>query len=844
MPLSTAFSALLRCLALAFVLAVPASAQGLGQPLAQAGRPAAPASYEILGLSVEGVADEQAREFVLSSSGLRVGQSVTIPGDQALSEAIRQLYELGNFTDVDVIAERYVGGGVFLMVRVEEVPRLSEVKFEGIKGGDRDDLEKRIPLLRGRAVRPADLERSEQLIEEHFAEKGYRLVTVETTQQPAADGSTVVTFEVSRGKKVEIDAIRFEGNSAFDDGKLRKRLGNNSEDRWWRFWGSSTFDAAGFEEDKQNLIAYYNDRGYYSARILEDSVYLDRSEPDDPELVIDIRVEEGPKYHLRHLRFDGNAEYTDEQLRAALAVEPGEVYSRSRLEQSLFYNPQHSDITSLYSDRGYLRFSVQPQITEAVGDSLDITFVIDEGDVYEFGEITVKGNTRTKEHVIRRQLRTVPGQTYSRQALERSIRELIQLGYFDQQKLSEGPRVSIDEETKKVDLTYNLVETGGDQLELSGGWGGSGFGLILQARVAFNNFSIQNLFRGEAWRPVPSGDGQQLALSVQTSGLRYQSYSVTFTEPWFRGRNTPVGGSLSYTYRDFSNSSRLIGTDGAAPTTASQKFSTLNAGLFYRQSLKWPDDFFQTGTNLGYRLYNLDGESLSRSYGLPQGRSQELTLRQSLTRNSFDAPLFPTAGSSLLLSAEIAAPLPGFIQYHKEKFSTRWVTPVVGRLALDFSADYAYVGSVTGDEVEFQRFLIGGSPLEAQSTFQGYGKDIVYMRGYPTLAISPLQNGRRVGGRILNKYSAEARIVAIQTPQFSAAPYLFLDAANTWNGFDDYNPTKLFRSAGFGAKLFLPFLGLVDLNYGYQIDSFTDIRGSTPTEIAPQWRFQFSLGGQ
>ncbi|MEM1041527.1 MAG: outer membrane protein assembly factor BamA [Bacteroidota bacterium] len=836
----------LLVLGCALILSLPAGAQGLGQPLAQVGGApiGAPASYEILGLSVEGVSDESARQFVLSSSGLRVGQSVTIPGDQAISDAIRQLYQLGNFADVDVLAERYVGGGVFLLVRVEEVPRLGEVKFEGVKGGDRDELKDRVPLLRGQALRPAGIERSEQIIRDYFAEKGFRLVTVETTQQATPEGSTRVTFDVSRGRKVEIGDINFAGNEAFDEKRLRKRLGNNAEDRWWRFWGASTFDEPGFEEDKQNLIAYYNDRGFYSARILRDSVYLDTSEPDDPEIVIDIQVEEGPKYHIRNLAFDGNAEYTDEQLLFALNIERGEVYSRSKLERSLFYDPQHTDITSLYSDRGYLRFNVQPQIVEVEGDSLDITFTIDEGDIYEFGEITVRGNTRTKEHVIRRQLRTVPGQTYSRQALERSIRELIQLGYFDQQKLAEGPRVSIDEETKKVDLTYNLVETGGDQLELSGGWGGSGFGLILQARVAFNNFSIQNVFNGSAWRPVPSGDGQQLALSVQTSGLRYQSYSATFTEPWFRGRNTPIGGSLSYTFRDFSNNSRLIGLDESEISTVSQKFSTFNAGLFYRQALTWPDDFFQSGTNLGYRLYDLTGESLSRSYGLPQGTSQELTVRQSLTRNSFDAPQFPTAGSSLLLSAEVALPIPGFIQYHKEKFSTRWVTPIAGRLALDFSADYAYIGSLTGGDVEFQRFLVGGSPLEAQSTFQGYGKDIVFMRGYPTLAITPVQNGRRVGGRILNKYSMEARVVAIQTPQFTAAPYLFVDAANTWNSFDDYNPTKLFRSAGFGAKLFLPFLGLIDLNYGYQIDSFTDIRGNAPLEIGPQWRFQFSLGGQ
>ncbi len=830
---------LLLCVSLAFVAVPPTLAQGLSQPLAQAG----PASYEVLGVSVEGVADETARQFVLQSSGLRVGQSVTLPGDQAISDAIRRLYELGNFTDIDVMADRFVGNGVFLTIAVEEVPRLSEIKFEGVKGGDRDELRKQIPLLRGRALRPADIERAEQVIHEYYSDKGFRLVTIDTQQQAMPDGNVAVTFDISRGRKVEIGEVEFEGNQAFSDKKLRKRLKNTPEDRWWRFWGASTFDKQGFEEDKQNLIAYYNDRGYYSARILQDSVYLDTSS-DEPEVVVDIEVEEGPQYHIRDVAFEGNVEYTDEQLRQGLAIERGEVYSRSRLESSLYYNPAHTDITSLYSDRGYLRFNIQPQITEVTGDSLDITFEIDEGDVYEFGEVTIKGNTRTKEHVIRRQIRTIPGQTYSRQAIERSIRELIQLGYFDQAKLAEGPRVQIDEEAKVVNLTYNLVETGGDQLELSGGWGGGGYGLILQARVAFNNFSIQNLFNGSAWQPIPSGDGQQLALSVQTSGLRYQSYSVTFTEPWFRGRNTPIGGSLSYTYRDFTNNRSVIGLDDPTSSSDALSFSTFGARLFYRQGLKWPDDFFQTGTDLSYRLYSINGESLSRSYRLPEGASQELTVKQSLTRNSFDSPQFPTLGSSLLLSAEVAAPLPGFIQYHKEEFKTRWVTPIAGRLALDFSGDFGYIGSLNGDDVEFQRYLVGGSPLEAQSTFQGYGKDIIYMRGYPTLAITPLQNGQRVGGRILNKYAMEARIVAIQTPQFTAAPYAFVDAANTWNSFDDYNPFKLYRSAGFGAKLFLPFLGLIDLNYGYQIDSFSDFRNGAPFEVAPQWRFQFSLGGQ
>jgi outer membrane protein insertion porin family len=394
-----------------------------------------------------------------------------------------------------------------------------------------------------------------------------------------------------------------------------------------------------------------------------------------------------------------------------------------------------------------------------------------------------------------------------------------------------------------VDLTYNLVETGGDQLELSGGWGGGGYGLILQARVTFNNFSIAEPLQ---WRGVAAGPlRRRPAARPLGPGLRHAATRATPSRSPSRGSAaaTPRSGSLTYTYRDFSRSTVLF-LDGPTLNDGAQTFSTFGARLFYRQSLKWPDDFFQTGTDLGYRLYSIEGSNLSENYRLPEGRSQEVTVRQSLTRNSFDNPLFPSIGSSLLLSAEIAPPVPGFIQYHKEEFSTRWVTPIAGRLSLDFSGDFGYIGSLTGDDVAFQRYLIGGSPLEAQSTFQGYGKDIVFMRGYPTLAITPILDGQRVGGRILNKYTMEARLVAVQTPQFTFAPYVFADAANTWNSFADYDPFKLYRSAGAGAKVFLPILGMIDLNWGYQIDSFTDFRGGAPTEVTPRWRFQFSLGGQ
>lgn len=795
---------------------------------AQPGNPPQITRYEVLSLDVEGAFDASSAQFAVQTSGLQVGQRVVLPYDEAFGEAIRKLYRGGLYSDVEIIADRIVGEGVFLLIRVVEEPRLGAYTIEGVSGGERNDLEDELPLLRGRAVLESSVGRSVRIIEDYLRAKGYRLVDVEVDRQIVEEtGRVDLVFTVNKGDRVEIQDVRFFGNEVFSEGTLRKRLKNTPENRWWRFWSRETFEDEKYDEDLQNLISYYNDRGYYSARIVRDSVYLEERPGGSAGVVVEIELEEGPQYFVREIDFEGNTVFTDAQLRQALGFERGDVFNRSQLQTNLYYTTDHTDIASLYSDRGYLTFNIRETITDAPGDSLDMFFEITEGDVYEFGQIAIRGNTRTKEHVIRRELRTIPGQTYSRQALERSVRELIQLNYFDQTSLAGGPDISVNEEEKTVDLAYNLTEAGSDQLELSGGWGGS-TGLLLQARVTFNNFSIQNLFNGSAWSPLPSGDGQQLSLSVVTNGRRYQNYSVSFTEPWFRGRRTPVGGSVGYTYFQSRADDESVVASGSAR-------------LFYRQSLSWPDDFFQTGTDLGYRLYNIRGENNVNSLGLPEGNSQEFTIRQSLTRNSLDNPIFPSAGSNLSLSVTLAPPLSNFIQYHKWDLENAWYTPLTGRLSLSVRARYGYIGSLTGDDVQFQRFLVGGSPLDTQGQFRGFGKDLVFMRGYPIESISPTQGGESVGGRILNKYSAEIQLLAIQTQAFSFAPYAFADAANTWDGFDDYNPSQLFRSAGFGARVFLPILGMLDLNYGYQIDPFVPrIDGDSGL---PQWRFQFSLGG-
>ena len=809
-------------LALACFAAAPVLAQA--PPAAPA---APPEPYEVLSVTVEGTTSDEMRTFARQIAQISPGDKVQLPWDQKFGEAVRRLYSRGQFSDVDVVASEVAGQGVFLTIRVTEDPKLAGYTIDGLKSGDREDLRPQIPLLNGRNVRPADIETGRLAIEEFLREKGFRLaeVSVERTIEP--DGRLQLTYNVDRGDRVSVADIQFQGNEAFGEGTLRKRLKNTLERRWWRFWKRETFSDSKFDEDLDNLVRFYNDEGYYGARVVRDSVYFRESEDGQQDLVVEIELDEGSQYHVRDVVFEGNTIYTDEQLAFALDVQPGDVYDRTKLERNLRFSEDNSDVSSLYNDRGYLRFDVREQIVEAPGDSLDLFYEITEGEIYEFGDIRIAGNTRTKEHVIRRELRTVPGQPFSRQAIQRSIRDLSQLNYFDPNSFAAGPGVDVDDESRTVDLTYTLAEQSSDQLELSGAWGGSSLGLILSARVAFNNFSIQNLVKGKG--PLPAGDGQQLSLTAQR-GARYQNYSLAFTEPWFNGRPTPLGFSLGFSdYKDrIDNAYRLrIGS----------------VRTFYQQRLKWPDDYFSTRTSLGYRIYDVTDVNGLFTRGLPAGVNQEATVSQSLSRSALDNPLFPQAGSAVDLTLTIAPPVADFIQYHKWDLNLEFHTPIAPRLSVGVKSRFGYIGSLTGDEVQFQRYLIGGTPLEAsQGGIVAFGREQIFLRGYPRESIGPRRGGVPVGGRIANVYQAELQAILLQSPQLSLAPYLFVDAANAWDGFDTYDPSQLFRSAGFGSRVFLPIVGMLDLSLGYQIDPFDATY--TPNEDGlPKWDFQISFGG-
>lgn len=803
-----------------------------------------PPTYTINNIRVEGVADQRTQQFVIQSSGLSTGQTVTLPSGDAVSEAIRSIYETRLFSDVAISRENQQNSRIDLVIEVTPEPTLSSYELRGIKGRHQDDLEEQIPLVQGRPVRPSDLERSKQVIKDFYADKGHLRTEVEVERVENEAGNVALTFNVDRKKEMEVERIQFFGNERFDDGTLRGAMDETKENRWWRFWKGEQFKRENYEEDLQAVVDHYREHGYYDAQIVQDSVYY----LDEEGVGIDVTVREGGQYYVRSVDWEGNTVFPDEVLTERLGLEVGEVYNAVAMERNLRGNQEGSDVLGLYMDQGYMRADVQPTVRVAGEDSVDISFDVREGDVYTFGDIQISGNTKTNDYVIRRELYTIPGERFSRSAIQESIRRLSQLEYFSNESLQGGPNVNVNEEKKEAEITYDVEEVGSDQLELSGTFGQ--FGVVLQLGFQFNNFSAQNFFNGEAWRPLPSGDGQKLNVNVRTNGRFYQNYSLSFTEPWFRGNPTPVGGSLSYsryTRGIFSRRSNI--QDGL--------FQRFTGSFFVRQRLDWPDDKFETGTTIQYSLYKNRGfiedstQADNRrnvglvSSGIPTGRSQSISIQQSLSRNSLDNPRFPRSGSQIRLSAELAPPIGEFEQYHKWRLNSQWNVPLGDHFSFGVGTDFGYIGTISGEPVRFERFEVGGTAFDYQG--RNFGTDPVYMRGYPRGVIGPKEELRGGGldprgARVLNKYTSEFRWMAVQSQQLQARPYLYLDAAGAWEGLDSYSPSNLYRSAGVGVKLFLPIVGMLEFNYGYNFDRFTPLGGQSGEDGSPSWTFQFSLG--
>ncbi len=781
-----------------------------------------PQEYTIRTVVVEG--NESTRtQFILNRSTLTEGSTVVLPGDD-LSNAIKRLFEVGLFSDVQIFITEQTLTNVDLLIKVVEQPRLFEYKLEGIKRSERRDLEDIITLVAGSAITEANVEQTKSTILRFFREKGFWFTSVEHSVEPSEvlDRANLI-FNIDKGKRLEIKDIIFEGAEAFSNRTMLKQVRPLKEDGRLRFFSKKTFKEDDFEEGKINLISHYRKKGYIDARVVSDSVWVFDYQGDKQGIKVLFNIEEGPQYKVRNITWEGNTVYTAEQLNFSLGFEKGDVFDQEKFDANTTFNQNSTDINSLYQNIGYLFFQLIPTITKVGEDSLDIHFDLYEDEIATIREVNFTGNNQTHDDVVRRTLRVVPGNTYSREAIVRSIRELSTLGYFNPEGIV--PDVLPNPQDKTVDVTFGLEENQStSNFEFSGGYGGQSIGAIISARLNFSNFSLQRALSGD-FTPFPSGDGQTLSLGVQVTGTGFQSYSFGFVEPWLNGKPTSLGVNLSYNYIYYSSTDER-----------NQLFST---SVSLGKRLRWPDDFFSTRTIIGYQLYELTESSTTF---LADGTSSLITIRQELERNSLDNFISPNSGSKLLISGEIAPPIPGFSEFYKVRTEFQHHVPISGKLVMSSTVDYGFIGYLTKNQrTNYQRFLLGGTQLQQQQSFL---YDNVDLRGYPgglNESIAPILDGEKVGGTIYTKYSMEIRYPAIANEQLQLIPYAFFDAGNSYLDFETFDPFDLKRAVGFGTRVFLPILGLVDLSYGYRLDGVPGVTNST-TLLPGEWQFLFNIG--
>lgn len=783
-----------------------------------------PQQYTILSVNVEGNKSTRS-QFILSASSLNEGTTITYPGDD-IADAIKRLYRVGLFSDVKVFITEQTATGVHLLIQVQEQPRLLQYKVEGVKRSERRDLKDEITLVPGTAITDANIAQAKSSIRRFFRDKGFWFTKVDTRVDPSeSENRSILIFEVDKGARLEVKDIIFDGADAFSNRTLLKSIKPLKEDAPWKIFGKKVYKEEDFEEGKEKLMALYRKKGYIDARIVSDSVWVfDYAGGDKQGVKVQLNIEEGPEYKVRNVTWDGNSVYTDEQLTASLGFEKGDVFNEQKYEENVNFNKNSTDINSLYQNIGYLFFRAIPTIQRVAEDSLDIHFELYEDEIATIRRVSFTGNTQTHDDVVRRTLRTVPGNTYSRDAIVRSIRELSTLGYFNPENIT--PDVIPDQQEKTVDVTFDLDESQStSNFEFSGGYGGRFIGAIVSARLNFNNFSLKRAIEGD-FSPFPSGDGQTLSLGVQVTGTGYQSYSFGFVEPWLNGKPTSLGVNFSYNLINYSSTN--------------ERNKLFSASVSLGKRLRWPDDFFSTRTIVGYQLYDIQGSGTTTF--LADGTSSLISVKQVLERNSLDNFISPNSGSKFTLSGELAPPIPGFSEYYKIKSEFQHHVPIAGKLVLTSLADYGYIGYLTDDKrSNIQKFLVGGTQLQQRQSFL---YDNIDLRGYPggiNESIAPIVDGRKVGGRLYSKYSLELRYPAVSTEQLQLIPYLFVDAGNAYESFADFDPFNLKRSVGLGTRVFLPVLGLVDLSYGYRLDG---VQGPTAnsTLVPGQWEFLFNIG--
>lgn len=822
-----------------------------------------PKEYTIAAIEVES-SPYTDKNIVRLLSGLTIGDNIQIPGDK-ISEAIKNLWKQGLFEDVKIYLVKVIGKDAFLKITVVEKPRLSKFSFKGVKKNDADEIRGKIRLIKEKVVTDYTLGYVKQTIKDFYVNKGFYNTKVDIVTEPDHTAKTphvILHITITKGKKVRIQQLNLHGNTVVKAWKLSRKMKDSKPFRWYTFWNSGKYLEDNLEKDLPSIIEKYNSKGYRDARIKRDTVYFVKKD----RVAIDVYIDEGNKYYFGDIKWYGNSKYRSGQLDTILNIKKGEIFNQSVLDQKLFMNPNGYDISSLYMDDGYLFFNVAPQEVNVHNDTIDLDIHIQEGKQAIINKVTVMGNTKTNDHVIYREIRTRPGQLFRRSDIIRTQRELSQLGYFDPEKLGVTPTPNPADGT--VDIEYKVEEKPSDQVELSGGYGGNR--VVFTLGLSFNNFSMRNIFKPSAWSPLPTGDGQKFSIRAQTNGTQYQSYNMSFTEPWLGGKK-PNSLSTSIFHTRFSNSflkkSEKYITNSEGIKTLDPRWSTMfitGASVGFGKRLKKPDDFFSLYTEASYNYYELTNYP---SFILTNGYSNDFNVKINLTRNSIDAPIFPKNGSNFSLLGQFTPPYSlfnnknyanatlsekyKFIEYQKYKFTAEWYTQLTNKkaaegkearnLVLRTKVGYGILGwyNPKVGVSPFERYYMGGSGL---SGFQNFvAREIIALRGYKDNSLSSSS-----GDPVCARYTMELRYPISLNPQATIFMLGFAEAGNTWARHKDFNPFQVKRSAGVGLRVFLPMFGLLGLDYGWGFDPIPGdpSSGRNPSTGKAQGQFHFTLGAQ
>lgn len=798
-----------------------------------------PKEYTLAAISISG--NNNYDEYVLIGySGLKVGQKILIPSD-VTSSVVQRFWKQGLFSNVRLEIASIQGNNIWLNIHLDQRPKISEINITGAKKKEKEELEKSIGISKGSQITPYLIDKAKKNITDYYLEKGYYYVQVSIVPREEDGAETIVDINIDKGNKIKVNHIYFTGNQEVSDKKLDRAMKKtNDRTNILNIFRNKKFIPSEYKNDKNLLIEKYNELGYRDAVITADSVVADNSSEKNSKKYVNvyITIDEGKRYYFRDIHWIGNTVYSTDYLRRVLGIKKGDVYNQKKLNQRL--NEDEDCVSNLYLDNGYLFFNMQPFETNISGDSIDMEIRIMEGRQATINRVNIEGSEYLYEHVVRRELRTKPGDLFSKSDIMRSMRELAATGHFSAEPGKMDIKTVPDPENGTVDLTYVLESKRNDQIELSAGWGQTG--VVGIVKLKFTNFSLKNIFNFKKYRPLPQGDGQTLTISAQTNGMYYQAYSIAFTEPW-------LGGKRPNTFTFAANYSIQSGISSTYSSQYSQYYYSDNSWYSYDYDpdkyiktlgitagigtrLNWPDDYFTLYGQISYLNYNLSHWDY---FALETGVANNFNISAILSRNSLNQPIYPSRGSDISLSVAITPPYSlwdgidyenadqqtkyRWIEYYKIKFKSRFFVPLTrdNKLVLMGRAEFGFLGYYNiNKRSPFETFWVGGDGMSGYSST--YATETVALRGYSNGSLTPTYEDGGQAGNIYTRFSIELRYPILMKETTMIWVLGFAEAGNCWRDYQDFNPIDLKRSAGVGLRVYMPMFGLLGVDWAYGFD--------------------------